>query len=53
MELCRERFAFLFDLITNERAFLDGILDRGHLDADLLDGGPAIRKLIQRMPMLE
>ena len=50
--LCRERFAFLFDLIANERAFLDGVLDRGEIDADLLDIAPEIRTRIENMPML-
>ena len=50
--LCRERFAFLFDLTANERAFLDGVLDRGEIDADLLDIAPEIRTRIMNMPML-
>ncbi len=50
--LCRERFAFLFDLTANERAFLDTVLDRGEIDADLLDVGPDIRLRIEAMPML-
>ena len=50
--LCRERFSFLFDLTTNERAFLDGVLDRGEIDADLLDIAPEIRIRIEAMPML-
>ena len=50
--LCRERFAFLFDLTVNERAFLDGVLDRGEIDADLLDIAPEIGVRIEAMPML-
>ena len=50
--LCRERFAFLFDLTANEREFLDGVLDRGEIDADLLDIAPAFRTRIANMPML-
>ena len=50
--LCRERFAFLFDLTANERAFLDGVLDRGEIDADLLPIAPELRTRIQNMPML-
>ena len=50
--LCRDRYAFLFDLTANERAFLDGVLDRGEIDADLLDIAPAIRTRIANMPML-
>lgn len=50
--LCREKFAFLFDLTANEREFLDGVLDRGEIDADLLDIPPEIRARIGAMPML-
>ena len=50
--LCRERFAFLFDLTANERAFLDGVLDRGEVDAGLLDVAPEVRVRIEAMPML-
>ena len=50
--LCRERFAFLLDLTANERVFLDGVLDRGEIDADLLDVAPEIRLRIEAMPML-
>ena len=49
---CRERFAFLFDLTANERAFLDGVLDRGEINADWLDIAPEIRTRIENMPML-
>ena len=50
--LCRERFAFLFDLSANERGFLDGVLDRGEIDADLLGVEPEICARIGNMPML-
>ncbi|GGB64175.1 hypothetical protein GCM10011505_50830 [Tistrella bauzanensis] len=50
--LCRERFAFLFDLTASEREFLNGILDRGETDPDLLDAAPEIRARIGAMPML-
>ena len=50
--LCRESFAFLFDLTANERAFLDGVLERGEIDAELLDIAPAFRARIANMPML-
>ena len=50
--LCRERFAFLFDLTANEQAFLDGVLDRGEIDAGLLRIAPEIRVRIEAMPML-
>lgn len=50
--LCREKFTFLFDLTANEREFLDSILDRGEVDAGLLDVAPEIRARIGAMPML-
>ena len=50
--LCREKFAFLFDLSANEREFLDSILDRGEINPDLLDVASEIRARIGAMPML-
>ena len=50
--LCRERFAYLFDLTAKEQTFLDGVLDRGEIEADLLDIAPEIRARIANMPML-
>ena len=50
--LCRESFVFLFDLTASERAFLDGVLDRGEIDAELLDIAPEFRARIASMPML-
>ena len=50
--LCREKFAFLFDLTANEREFLDGVLDRGEINPDLLDVAPEIHTRIGAMPML-
>jgi predicted nucleotidyltransferase component of viral defense system len=50
--LCQERFAYLFDLTAGEQEFLDGILDRGQIDATLLDVAPEIRERIGTMPML-
>ena len=50
--LCRKRFAFLFDLSADERAFLDSVLDRGEVNADLLDVPIDIRARIATMPML-
>lgn len=52
VSLCRESFGFLFDLTSNEQAFLDGILDRGEINAGLLDVSPDIRARIANMPML-
>ena len=50
--LCRERFAFLFERTPEERAFLDGVLDRGEVDAGLLDVEPEVRARIAAMPAL-
>jgi len=50
--LCREKFAFLFNLTANEREFLDSILDRGEVDVGLLDVSSEIRTRIGNMPML-
>ena len=49
---CREELAFLFDLTANEREFLDGVLDRGDVDAALLDLETEICARIEAMPML-
>jgi hypothetical protein len=50
--LCREKFAFLFDLTANEREFLNGVLERGEVNPDLLNVEPEIRARIGAMPML-
>ena len=50
--LVHTKFSFLFDLTSNEQAFLDGVLDRGEVDADLLDIPPDVRTRIAEMPML-
>ena len=50
--LCRDRLAFLFDLTANERAFLDGVLDRGEIDAGQLDIVSEIRTRTGAMPTL-
>ena len=50
--LCQERLGFLFDLSANEQAFLDGVLDRGEINTDLLETDPETRKRITAMPML-
>lgn len=50
--LCREKFAFLFDLSVNEQAFLDGVLDRGEINTNLLDADDKTRARIGAMPML-
>ena len=50
--LGRERLAFLFELTSGERAFLDGVLERGEIDATGLDVPPEIQARIAAMPML-
>lgn len=50
--LCRERCEFLLDLTEAERDFLDGVLDRGEVNSDLLDTSPDLRARISAMPML-
>lgn len=50
--LCRERFAFLLDWTEAERGFLDGVLDRGEVDAGLLDAPLEVRARIAAMPWL-
>ena len=52
VERCREGFAFVFDLTANEREFLDGVLDRGEVVAELLDAASELCARIQSMPML-
>ena len=50
--LCRERFAFLFDLTAREQEFLDRVIDRGEVNAGLLDVETEVRTRISAMPML-
>jgi predicted nucleotidyltransferase component of viral defense system len=50
--MCRERYAFLFALTADEQKFLDGILDRGEINADLLNAPPPLANHIAQMPML-
>ena len=52
VELCQERFSFLFDLSPNEQAFLDGVLDYGEINANLLDADDETQARIGAMPML-
>ena len=42
----------MLDYTRNERAFLDGVLDRGEIDASLLDVEREIQARIAAMPML-
>ena len=51
-ELCREGLAFLFELSENERSFLDGVLDRGEVNAEQLGGEREVGARIAAMPML-
>ena len=50
--LCQEQLAFLLDLTQAEREFLDGILERGEINAGLLDVSQEICAKIAAMPML-
>jgi len=50
--ICRAGLAFLFDLTEGERAFLDGVLERGEIDATGLVAAPGVRDRIATMPML-
>jgi len=50
--LCRERLAPLFDLTAGEAAFLDGVLDRGEIDASGLTAPAEVQARIVAMPML-
>ena len=50
--LCREGLAFLFELSENERSFLDGVLDRGEVNANLLGVEREVGARIAAMPML-
>ena len=50
--LCRAKLAPLFDLTAGEAAFLDGVLDRGEIDANRLDAPPEVQARIAAMPML-
>ena len=52
VELCREGLAFLFELSENERSFLDGVLDRGEVNANLLGVEREVGARIAAMPML-
>ena len=52
MELCRKGLAFLFELSENERSFLDGVLDRGEVNANLLGVEREVAARIAAMPML-
>ena len=50
--LCGRRYAFLLDLSVPECDFLDGVLDRGEVNAGRLDAAENLRARIAAMPML-
>jgi predicted nucleotidyltransferase component of viral defense system len=50
--ICRVGAAPLLAYTRDEQAFLDGVLDRGEIDAGLLDVEPEIQARIAAMPML-
>ncbi|WP_244629025.1 nucleotidyl transferase AbiEii/AbiGii toxin family protein [Methylocella tundrae] len=49
---CREKLAPLFQFTVGERAFLDGVLDRGEIDAPPLGVPEAMRGAIEACPAL-
>jgi hypothetical protein len=49
---CREKLAPLFQLTAGETAFLDGVLDRGEIDASSLDVPENVRAAIETCPAL-
>lgn len=51
--LCRTRIAPLLELKANERDFLDDVIERGIVNAALLDLEPAVQDRIAAMPMLQ
>lgn len=52
LSLCRKRLAPLYECSDDEQAFLDGVLERGEVDAGLLDIEPEVQARIAAMPML-
>lgn len=50
--LCRERLGYLFDLNDGERAFLDGVVDRGEIHTEGLTADLGLSRRIAEMPML-
>ena len=49
---CRERFAPLFQFTAGERAFLDGVLDRGEIDASPMGISESEHAAIEACPAL-
>lgn len=52
IEECRKKLQPILALSDNERAFLDGVVDKGEIDASLLDADAELQQRIGRMPML-
>lgn len=52
IEECRNELQPMLALSDNERAFLDGVIDKGEIDASLLDADAGLQQRIGRMPML-
>ena len=52
VELCGDGLAFLFELSENERSFLDGVLDRGEVNTNLLGVEGEVGARFAAMPML-
>ncbi len=50
--LCRERVAPLLALSAGEKAFLDGVIEQGTIDASGLDADAELQARIAAMPML-
>ena len=49
---CREKFAPLFQFTADEGAFLDGVLDRGEIDASPMGAPESVRAAIEACPAL-
>lgn len=49
---CREKLAPLFQFTVGERAFLDGVLDRGEIDASPTGVPASVRAAIEACPAL-
>ena len=52
LSLCRESYNFLFDLSRDEQEFLDCVLDRGEIYANLLDVDSEVQARIGTLPIL-
>lgn len=50
--LCRTKLAPLLAFTAGEQAFLDGVIDRGNIDASGLDVEAGVQERIAQMPML-